>query len=153
MCYTFLRKLTRRKVVQFMLKGIIAIFVVFSASYWIGYFVKSLEIDYRPVCYVAFLEKKGDLSSINQFASYYGLYEEPVHNFNEDVIVLETGKGVKLYFLLSKKNLVQEANGRDIMAVVNIARYSRRNDSKYILRNFYKGTQMILKDDTFEIIE
>ncbi|MBR2743875.1 MAG: hypothetical protein IKE01_01065 [Clostridia bacterium] len=99
------------------------------------------------------MEKKGDLSSINQFASYFGLYEEPVHNFNEDIITLETGKGVKLYFLLSKKNLVREANGRDIMAVVNIARYSRRNDSKYILRNFYKGTQMILKDDTFEIIE
>ena len=129
-----------------MLKGIIAIFVVFSVSYWIGYLARMLENDYRPICFVAFLSNDDEAALIEEGAFYYGYYENPVSNIRENLISVKSKKGGKFYFFISKDGLIEEANGREIMLVITTARYSKRNDAKYLAKKFSKGSRLFLNE-------
>ena len=124
---------------------IIAIIIIFSISYWLGYYIRKEEEDYLPICFVAFCDSNEDPTILDSIY-FFGYTDAPYTNDPDSVYCIETEKGIHMYFILSQNILINEAKGRKIMFVVNMARFSKRNNTSYMRRIFNRGIRFYVQE-------
>ena len=124
-----------------MLMEFIALFVVFSLSYWFGYLSHKLETDKRPVCFVYYGQ-----CNLQEVECYFGYFDKPYCNVSDAMLTVTGIDGTVMHFLLSRKELLENSNGQSVNLVVSTANCTKVHNERYMRKAFERGMHFVVID-------
>jgi len=127
-----------------LIRIIFVLLLVMTISYWTGYLIGRSINDLRPICFITF----GDGSSLKTDGTasvYWGYEGHPAANCNGLQFLAASIDKTDVYFLVDRTNLLKEANGRKVIAVMTKGRFSMRENSTYLSMLFRSGKKFELK--------
>ena len=127
----------------YMLRIIFGVVLIFTIAYWIGYHVGCSTYDLRPVCFIVFGNAL-ETGSRGFATTYWGYEDRPNCDLESLQFFGARYNGTEVYFLIERNTILKEAEGQKITAVLNMGRYSKKRNARYMAFLVRTGKRIIL---------
>ncbi len=126
-----------------MLRIVLLILIAVTVTFWWGYYNGKAVGDTRPICFVTYIELNKESKQVSEI--FLGYFERPKCNDSNIEFYAVEINGRPVYFFLEKNALFEEADGKQVVLTINIGRYSRNGNTKYLAYLFNSGTRILLE--------
>ena len=125
---------------------ILLILVIISISYWFGYYTRKKENSFRPVCFVYYDKVPHSQDAYDEI--YWGFWELPDTNMKYSIYKISFSKKTltECFFVVDLKKIVEKANGKTVVLIVNSGYQNKRNNKEYMRKLFYSGSKLFIKE-------